>query len=438
VLNVKRPDDILSDIQLEAFDNAMNCRISILTGGAGTGKTRTIVEIVRALTKAGKRVQLTSKTGKAVARMSEMMDGINVDVTYLCDPRTLDKLIRTTETFDYLIIDEASMLNTETFSKFMSSRFSSELFPILFVGDNNQLEQIGVGNIFFELYLSNCVATTKLEQNFRIHGDGALMRNVMSIVSNNPTIEEGDDFVLVPSLDEEQSMDHVTELVIRLKDLGVKAENLHILSPYNDPLEVLNQICIYAYFNELPTAHKPFVVGQRVAMKHNNYQNDLFHGAVGIVTECTSLEVSVRFKHLVYGDVIKVFTRPEYDTQTLPDNSPNMLWSIIAHAHATSVHASQGSEYHSVILYLQYREKVCKKFLTYRLLYTALSRAQDAMYCIGDIDLLTSCNEQASNDRVDTLCNRLRTRFDISTQAENIIADALGGCDDDMFEGDFY
>lgn len=437
VEQVVEPVGILSELQLEAFRNAMNNCISILTGGAGTGKTRTIVEIVKALTNTGKRVQLTSKTGKAVARMKEMMDGANINITFLCEPRTLDKIIRTTDTFDYLIIDEASMLNTDTFSKFMSSRFSSVIFPILFVGDNNQLEPIGVGNLFFELYSSNCVPVTKLSHNFRIHGCGALMNNVMSIVSNDPKIEEGDDFILMPSLDEEDAMNKLTELVIKLKELGVKPEDLQILSLYNEPLEVLNHICIYAYFGELPTQQKPFVVGQRISVKHNNYSHGLFHGDVGIVVEITNSYVKVYFKHLKHG-TIKEFRKPEYDKQKLSDTSVYLLWSMITHSHASTVHSSQGSEYHSVILYLQHREKICEKFLTYKLLYTALSRAQDAMYVIGDINLLTSCNEQSANMRLDTLCTRLRKRFGIKDAAEDIIANALDGDDEDMFGCEDY
>ena len=58
-------------IQLDAINSAVTSKFMVLTGGPGTGKTTTILAIIRVFQKMGSRVVLAAPTGRAAKRMSE-------------------------------------------------------------------------------------------------------------------------------------------------------------------------------------------------------------------------------------------------------------------------------------------------------------------------------------------------------------------------------
>jgi len=415
----------LSEEQTEALRIALSEKISIITGGAGTGKTKTIAAIVKSLASLGMKVQLTSKTGKAVARMKEMLEDLKGD---LPDPRTMDKIIHSSDSssWDYLIIDEASMIDGLTFADFVYRNQGG--YPILFVGDNNQLEPIGIGSIFFQMYDSCSVKVTKFTKNYRIKDDGALKDNVLSIVTSNPIIKEGEDFRILDTDNTEESYKLLYSMINKLKSEGMKSEDLHILSIYKEPIDNLNIIFLKAFFDKLPA---PFVLGQRVMMKDNNYENGLFNGDVGIVQSVCDDYVDVDFGWVS----IKRF-HSERSAKFFKSKTNLLLMKHIEHAHATTVHKAQGSEYNSVILFLQHKGSSSSLFLTYKLLYTALSRARDVVYVIGDTEVIKISNDSGSKIRYDSLGSKLKEKYAMGCRATDIIEDTLE-IDEEAAFGDF-
>src|SRR5205085_7369973 len=61
----------LTEQQLAGVGNAFRHRLSLVTGGPGTGKTASIRAIASAAARQGARVLLVAPTGRAAIRMSE-------------------------------------------------------------------------------------------------------------------------------------------------------------------------------------------------------------------------------------------------------------------------------------------------------------------------------------------------------------------------------
>ena len=70
---VDEPDG-LDDVQRSAVANALEHGVSVLTGGPGTGKSRTVATVVHEAGRAGKSVALAAPTGRAAKRLAELCD----------------------------------------------------------------------------------------------------------------------------------------------------------------------------------------------------------------------------------------------------------------------------------------------------------------------------------------------------------------------------
>ena len=139
----------LDDIQLCAVKNAYENRLSILTGGPGTGKTLTINAVIKFLEAKESRIRivLCAPTGRAAKRMSEL-SGRNAYTIHRFlgltgeDAKTIDAEIEIDA--DYVICDESSMIDAPLFLQLVSAVARSGA-SLLLVGDANQLPPVGVG-----------------------------------------------------------------------------------------------------------------------------------------------------------------------------------------------------------------------------------------------------------------------------------------------------
>ena len=98
----------LTDEQKVAIEGSLNNWISVITGGSGTGKTTIIAELVHNLEMRDVCYSLNSFTGKAVARIREVVKRRN--------PATLHRMIAragSAHRYAHIIIDECSMVTEE-------------------------------------------------------------------------------------------------------------------------------------------------------------------------------------------------------------------------------------------------------------------------------------------------------------------------------------
>lgn len=167
--------------QLAALKNSLAHKISIITGGPGTGKTTTIVFLLWLFYKtygSSIKIKLAAPTGKAAKRVQEsIQSGLSnlvdkLDATELlvnfADSKnnflTLHRLLgyrhhdihfRHNENnpldLDILIIDESSMVSLPMFSKLLQTIDVHKIKHIIFLGDKNQLSSVEEGYVFATL-----------------------------------------------------------------------------------------------------------------------------------------------------------------------------------------------------------------------------------------------------------------------------------------------
>ena len=158
----------LTHEQLAAVRAAFVHRLSLITGGPGTGKTATIRTIGSVAAGQGARVMLVAPTGRAAIRMTEAT-GITARTVHSAlgwipgEGPTHDE--EDPLACDLLIVDESSMANLELMV--MLLRAVGPKTCVVLVGDADQLAPVGAGKPFAELVSSELVPTARLTHIFR-------------------------------------------------------------------------------------------------------------------------------------------------------------------------------------------------------------------------------------------------------------------------------
>ena len=375
----------LSQRQTEGVEMAFRHNLSIITGGPGTGKSTILRAVVEAyhILYPNNRIALAAPTGKASRRMAE--------TTRIEDAQTLHSLLKIYGddgeqhqkqplNAGLLIVDETSMVDM-----WLAHQLFTRLTPstkVLLVGDADQLESVGAGNVFQELIESGIVPVTVLDQIFRQAEDSRIAYNARFINEGNGELYYGPDFSFIPAADQEEA----AEIVCRLykeEAARVDIQQLQILSPYREKGEAssqnLNEV-IREEINpemdgkpEMAHGGKKFRLRDRVIQMKNNSKmvlynrqgsiigKGVFNGDVGYVREIRPDTVIINFD----GRYAKY-----------PLNSLDELEL----SYAMTIHRAQGSEYDTVIIPLLAAHRV---LLTRNLLYTAVTRAKGRVLLVG-------------------------------------------------------
>jgi exodeoxyribonuclease V alpha subunit len=148
--------------------NAVTHRLSLITGGPGTGKTASLRAIAGLAAGRGARVMLVAPTGRAAIRMSDA-SGVRARTVHSAlgwipgEGPTHDE--EDPLACDLLIVDETSMANLELLVTLL--RAVGPKTHVVLVGDADQLAPVGAGKPFAELVSSGAVPTTRLTHIFR-------------------------------------------------------------------------------------------------------------------------------------------------------------------------------------------------------------------------------------------------------------------------------
>jgi exodeoxyribonuclease V alpha subunit len=213
--------DALTEEQLAGVQSALRHRLSLITGGPGTGKTASIKAIAQAATRHGAHVLLAAPTGRAAVRMSEA-SGLRAQTVHsalgwvpgegpIHDEE--DPLL-----CDLLIVDESSMANLELMVTLL--RAVGPETHVVLVGDADQLAPVGAGKPFAELVATPSVPTAHLSHIFRqaagsmiVQGAHAIRRGQVPGFSPRPEMRR--DLFLVARPDARSALQEVISLVCR-------------------------------------------------------------------------------------------------------------------------------------------------------------------------------------------------------------------------------
>lgn len=387
--------------QKRAVESVIDNRLSVITGGAGTGKTTICKAIIESFAEAypEKDIHLLAPTSKAARRMKEATGQNTSTIHSALKMRTGEGEVEYCQklTAGLVIVDEFSMV--DSFIAQSLFRACDEDSLIVLIGDVNQLPSVGPGCVLSELIRSDSLCVTHLYKIMRQGDDSPIVANSYQINEGSPELEFSEQFRFLKA-DRNSAPDLV--LSTYLEEVGQYGlEEVAILSPLRKLgdvcADVLNQTVerrLNINGERTFSLHgQTFRVGDRVIQTKNT--EHAANGDVGVLK-------SVEDARDVYGNPEQIFVIRFDEGETVKYNKQDMTHVDLAYA--MTVHKSQGSEYKSVIIPLLGKSRLDKR----NLLYTAVTRAKEKVTIIGDIGTLNRCilTEDAAK-RKSLLANRI-------------------------------
>jgi exodeoxyribonuclease V alpha subunit len=407
-----------SATQKEAISLATKSAILVLTGGPGTGKTTTVSGILEMFDNNGLKTVLCAPTGRAAKRLSELTGRDAATIHRLLGAGHNDSGKTTFEhdelnqlDADAVIVDECSMIDILLMYALLKA-----IKPgcrLIMVGDADQLPPVGPGNMFSDVIRSGIIPVIVLSEIFRQSEGSGIIKCAHGINNGEmPDLtEKYTDLFFMRRQSEEQIAQTVAELYSeRLpKNMGIDPSLIQVLSPTRKrgagtvALNVLLQDKLNPQSiqkGEKQFGNFLFRTGDKVMQIKNNYDiiwqspdkrtagTGIFNGDVGTVREVDHNReaITVDFEE-------KLVT---YTFDQLHELEP---------AFAMTVHKSQGSEYHTVILAMT---SAAPPLLTRSILYTAITRAKSLLVIVGSVEVM---QQMVANDKRQKRYSGLKTRL---------------------------
>jgi len=368
----------LTPIQQGAVRAALTSKVSVLTGGPGTGKTTTLRMVINALEQEGVVFRLASPTGRAAKRLQEATGH---------EAQTIHRLLEFsaqeggfTRDDDYpldcemVIIDEASMLDLLLFHSLLKAL--RETTHLMLVGDIDQLPSVGAGNVLNDVIQSGVAYVTRLNEIFRQSSGSHIILNAHRInQGDQPLLDNtADDFFFFNMDDPPTVAEMIVDIVVNRvpEKFGVHPINeVQVIAPmYRGAIGVdaLNQALQRALNGSKGIEEKRingvlYRKGDKVMQTRNNYDKDVFNGDIGRIYGFDSDENTI---HVMIDERPIIYTQDEAEDLRL--------------AYCISTHRSQGSEYPVVVMPVMMQHYM---MLQRNLLYTAITRARQVVVLVG-------------------------------------------------------
>ena len=394
------------DAQKTAIINAFRYSLSIITGGPGTGKTtitKKIAEINKELT--GEMPIFLAPTGKAARRMSEST-GIEAYTihSYLNLRPSGEEDAQYQEAEKVLIKDKCVVIDEFSMVDMMLAKTLFERMVgcrIIIVGDPDQLQSVGAGNVLLDMINSCKIPTAKLTFEHRQGENSTIKSNANGMQNGLVEFETADDFHC------EYVSGNSAESTLKAIEDKMVSEYLR----YMKLPEYSNVICLcpyrvytagsYSVNNRLQEILNPaidgmpefkgmhdmvFRIGDPVMHVEIN-TDEVSNGNTGVVKAIKKVDnVLTLFAEFDLGKKTAVV---EYTSQNI---------QYLTLAYAMTVHKSQGSEYDAIVTCLtSFHRMMIKR----RIPYTAITRASASVSIFLDSSetLKTAIENNSTEDR---------------------------------------
>ncbi len=405
-------------IQKKAIKRALTNRVSIITGGPGTGKTTIINSIVKLYIRLHNlnirdvvnEIALLAPTGRAAKKMSDStgLGAMTIHRFLKWNKETNEFQINEyNKNYQKLIIvDETSMIDTNLFDALLKG--INHDITLVLVGDANQLPSVGAGLILNDLIESDMFVHTELETIYRQSEDSyipILAKEIKEHTLSPNFTEQRDDFNFLNARGA-SIKELIKKICLMSKEKGLTEEEIQVLAPMykgENGIDNLN-ILLQSIFNPKSKDKKEVKIGEIVYRENdkvlqlvNDVDNNVFNGDIGFISNISS-GLGLRKK--------EVFTINFMGNEVLYTREDLIN---IKHAYAISIHKSQGSEFAHVIMPVS---KAYYKMLYNKLIYTGVSRAKKSLIVIGEPDsFIMAINNDYSRNRKTNLKEQLLTAF---------------------------
>lgn len=371
---VSPPNVPLNAGQVAAWGLLTGARTAALTGLPGTGKTYLLAKLVQAAIDANYRVRALAPTGKAASVLSLKLDRFPVETIHRAlGLRPGEVYNDATIEADLVVVDETSMVDAQLMAYLVSAIQPTTV--VWFVGDPNQLPPVSAGWPFRDMVEHQLLPIAQLTQPQRqTQGNGILEMSYAAVGGTLYLPERNITHLNVPSKEVEQRAVQLyhQELSQRHPDLDVIRQAM-LLSPVKDKkfeaaTSNLNEQLSHLRFPQRTLGRSKFTVGDRILFTVNNYSYGFVNGELGILKSFNKGEADIE------NDVGFTYHLSGYRLSEWAD------W-----AYALTVHKAQGSEADVVVLMLHADADF---MYTKNLVYTAMTRAKQHLYLVGDVALL--------------------------------------------------
>jgi exodeoxyribonuclease V alpha subunit len=388
-----RAAEELTDEQLAGCVGAFHHRLSLITGGPGTGKTASIKSIAALAAGQGARVMLVAPTGRAAIRMGEA-SGLRARTVHSAlgwipgEGPTHDA--EDPLPCDLLIIDESSMANLELIVTLL--RAVGRRTHVVLVGDADQLAPVGAGKPFAELVGAETVPTTLLTHIFRqaagsmiVQGAHAIRRG--ELPDFTATDEMRRDLFLIERSDARAALREIVSLVSERLPAHYDVDpvrDIQVFAPvYRGELgiDALN-LALRAALNPdgQPVRGGRLRIGDKVMMTGRNlHELGLMNGTLlRLLDEVSGTPAG---DHGKGDDAALILSGEDAVFRLAPEES-----DALALAYACSVHRGQGIELPVAVIVAHPAGGAF--FLRREMLYTALTRARLATVIVGTREVI--------------------------------------------------
>ncbi len=373
--------------QQRGVSNALTHRLSLITGGPGTGKTASIRTIATTAAGRGARVLLVAPTGRAAIRMTEA-SGVRARTVHSAlgwipgEGPTHDE--DDPLACDLLIVDESSMANLELMVTLL--RAVGPNTHVVLVGDADQLAPVGAGKPFAELVGSDTVPAVALTHIFRqaagsmiVQGAHAIRRGAVPDFTAGKGMRR--DLFLISRADPRAAREEIVALVSERLPAHYDVDpvsDIQVFAPvYKGELgiDALNDALREA-LNPDGTAVRGgrLRLGDKVMMTGRNlHELGLMNGTLLRLLDETSADG---------GDDAALILGSDETVFRLPPEEADRLRL----AYACSVHRGQGIELPVAVIVAHAAGGAF--FLRREMLYTAVTRAKLATVIVGTPDVI--------------------------------------------------
>ena len=400
----------LNEGQRQAALAVMAHAITVITGGAGSGKTFTVDALCAVYEDHDLEVALCAPTGKAAKRMEEATHREAATIHRLLGYDGREFQIAEPIDADLLVVDEVSMVDVPLLWHLLQAVDFTRTALVL-VGDHNQLPPVGPGSVLRDLLATRAVPVVVLDQVVRQAGVlkescAALLRGVVAPsspvqadglrawyrVSELTEVERLRAFVLalyakkLPELGLDVIRDVQLLTPTRKGPLGVTALNVELQRLVQRERYGVDAPPVPANRRPAPLLH------DKVIQRRNNYELGVMNGTVGqvVAVDPKTGDLTVRFD----GQEVQLVRAEGH----------------LAHvdlAYALTIHQTQGSEFPVAIVIVHKSHS----FQHHRnLLYTGATRARRATVILGDAWGIRTCAQRVDASRRRTWLSLLGAR----------------------------
>ena len=283
----------------------------------------------------------------------------------------LELLKRSKAKFDFMIIDESSMVDINILRKLLT--YHPVNSSLIFIGDVDQLPPVSPGQPFKDMIDSGKIPTFKLTGNFRQESLSNIVKAARNVIKGEEPriyddingqfsfieVQENEEFEVIRNLYFEQ-----LPAIVGSEDKEV----IQILSPQRtQELGTINlnisiqQILHRGKKSLFGNKNFEFYLGDKIIETSNKNDLGIMNGDIGSVVRKSKDLYIIEFD----GEEV------EYSFEGIQS---------LELAYAITVHKSQGSEYEAVIIQCSNAHSYMHKKYGRNLIYTALTRGKKKLF----------------------------------------------------------